>query len=109
MVPPSLARSRAVLIASGSGFAFLAGLSGSVFLYSLYLQQERHLSALATGLVFVPMTFLSAFLSVPTTRLAERFGPKVPIVGGLTLMGAGLAMLATLPAIRTPLARPPSG
>ena len=98
MVPPNLARSRAVLIASGSGFAFLAGLSGSVFIYSLYLQQERHLSALATGLVFVPMTFLSAFLSVPTTRLAERFGPKVPIVGGLTLMAAGLATLATLPA-----------
>ena len=48
--------------------------------------------------MFVPMTFLSAFLSVPTTRLAERFGPKVPIVSGLTLMGAGLAMLATLPA-----------
>ena len=98
MVPPSLLRSRPVLIASGSGFAFTAGLSGTIFISSLYLQQQRHLSALAVGLMFVPMTFLSAFLSVPTTRLAERFGPKAPIVGGLTLMGAGLAMLAALPA-----------
>jgi MFS transporter, DHA2 family, methylenomycin A resistance protein len=98
MLPPGLLRTPAVLIASGSGFAFTSGLSGTVFIASLYLQQERHLSALSAGLMFVPMTFLSAFLSVPTTHLAERFGPKVPIVSGLTLMGAGLGMLAVLPA-----------
>ncbi|MFJ8495429.1 MFS transporter [Streptomyces sp. NPDC094038] len=98
MVPPGLFRSRVVLIASGNGFAFMAGLNGTVFLYSLYLQQERGLSALATGLVFLPMTALSAFLGVPTARLTERFGPKAPIIGGLSLMSAGLVALAALPA-----------
>ena len=98
MLPPGLIRSRAVLIAAGSGFAFNAALSGTIFMSSLYLQQERHLSALSTGLMFVPMTLLSAFLSVPTTRLAERFGQRVPIAGGLTLMGVGLGVLAALPA-----------
>jgi DHA2 family methylenomycin A resistance protein-like MFS transporter len=97
MAPPHLLRSRTLLIASASGFAFIAGLSGTLFIFSLYLQQDRHLSALATGLLFVPMTLLSAFLGVPTARLTERLGPKVPIIGGLTLMAAGLALLATLP------------
>ncbi|MEV6547026.1 MFS transporter [Streptomyces sp. NPDC051665] len=98
MVPPDLFRTRAVLIASGNGFAFMAGLGGTVFLYSLYLQQERGLSALAAGLVFLPMTVLSAFLGVPTARLTERFGPKMPIIGGLSLMSVGLVVLAALPA-----------
>jgi DHA2 family methylenomycin A resistance protein-like MFS transporter len=98
MVPPDLFRSRSMLIASGSGFAFMAGLTGTVFVFSLYLQQERGLSSLATGLVFLPMTALSAFLGVPTARLTERFGPRVPIVGGLFLMGVSLTVLATLPA-----------
>ncbi|MEV6759713.1 MFS transporter [Streptomyces sp. NPDC051105] len=98
MVPPDLFRSRSMLIASGSGFAFMAGLTGTVFVYSLYLQQERGLSSLAAGLVFLPMTALSAFLGVPTARLTERFGPRVPIVGGLFLMGVSLTVLTALPA-----------
>jgi MFS family permease len=98
MVPPTLVRSRTVLIASGSGFAFLAGLSGTVFVYSLYLQEHRGLSSLATGLVFLPMTALSAFLGVPTAWMSEKLGPRVPIVGGLFLMGVSLTMLAALPA-----------
>jgi EmrB/QacA subfamily drug resistance transporter len=98
MVPPELVRSRTMLIASGSGFAFLAGLTGTVFVYSLYLQQHRGLSSLDTGLVFLPMTALSAFLGVPTAWLTEKFGPRLPIVGGLSLMGTSLTVLATLPA-----------
>jgi EmrB/QacA subfamily drug resistance transporter len=98
MLPPNLLRSRTLKVASANGFAFLAALNGTVFLYSLYLQQHRGLTALAAGLVFVPMTVLSAFLGVPTARLTERCGPRVPIVGGLLLLGASLLALAALPA-----------
>jgi sugar phosphate permease len=63
MVPLDLFRSRVVVIASGTGFAFMSG-----------------------------------FVSPLSARLAERFGPRVPIVGGMSLMGAALAVLAALPA-----------
>jgi DHA2 family methylenomycin A resistance protein-like MFS transporter len=43
-------------------------------------------------------TALSAFLGVPTARLTERFGPQLPIIGGLFPMGISLAVLAALPA-----------
>jgi MFS transporter, DHA2 family, methylenomycin A resistance protein len=98
MVPLDLFRSRTVVISSGTGFAFMAGFYGLIFVFSLYLQQQRGLSPFATGLVFLPMSVVSGFVSVLSARLAERFGPRVPIIGGMSLMGAGLAVLAALPA-----------
>jgi MFS family permease len=98
MVPVDLLRLRTVVIASGTGFAFIGGFSGMVFVYSLYLQEQRGLGPLATGLTFVPMTLLSGFAGLPAARLAERFGPRVPIIGGLAFMGAALIALAALPA-----------
>jgi len=98
MVPLDLLRTRTMLVAAGSGFAFMAGLSGTVFAYSLYLQQERGLSSFTAGLVFVPMTALSGFISMPVARLARTLGPRVPIVGGMLLMATAFVTLAALPA-----------
>ena len=98
MVPLGLFRSRAVVISSWTGFAFMAGFYGLVFVFSLYLQQERGLSSLATGLVFVPSSVASGFTSPLAARLTERFGPRVPVVGGMVLMGLGLAVLAAVTA-----------
>ncbi|MFJ3307546.1 MFS transporter [Streptomyces sp. NPDC086549] len=63
MVPPALLRSRTMGVAATAGFAINVGFYGMVFLLSLYLQQSRGLSAPATGLAFVPMTVLTAFIS----------------------------------------------
>ncbi|MFI0815974.1 MFS transporter [Streptomyces sp. NPDC021098] len=98
MVPLDLFRSRVVVIASGTGFAFIGGFQGMVFVYSIYYQEQRGLSSFATGLAFVPMTILSGFVSVLAARMAERFGPRVPIVGGMLCMGTGMTVLALLPA-----------
>jgi DHA2 family methylenomycin A resistance protein-like MFS transporter len=97
MVPLDLLRSRTMAISAGAGFAFMTGFYGMVFLFSIYLQQERGLSPLATGLAFVPMTALSAFVNPVSARAAERFGPRVPIATGLFLMTAGLTLLAAVP------------
>ncbi|MFI1092350.1 MFS transporter [Streptomyces sp. NPDC020917] len=98
MVPLGLLRRRTVVISCSAGFAFMAGFYGTVFLFSLYLQQQRGLSALATGVAFVPMTVLSAFVNPVSARAAERLGPRVPIAFGLFLMAAGLVTLAVVPA-----------
>jgi DHA2 family methylenomycin A resistance protein-like MFS transporter len=98
MVPLDLFRSRVVVVASGTGFAFMAGFYGMIFVFSIYLQQQRGLSSFATGLVFLPTSVMSGFVSPLSARLAERSGPRVPIVGGMSLMGAALAALAALPA-----------
>jgi predicted MFS family arabinose efflux permease len=98
MVPLSLFRSPVMTIAAATGFAFMAGFYGLVFIYSLYLQDTRGLSSFTTGVAFLPMTLLSGFVSIAAARLAERFGPQVPIIGGMALMGTGMLLLAALPA-----------
>ena len=93
MVPLELFRSRTVSVAVAVGFAFIVGYYGLPFVMSLYLQQLRGLSALATGLVFLPMMLIGAVLAPFSARLAERLGPRLLIGGGLALMTAGLAVV----------------
>lgn len=97
MVPLDLFRGHQVVVALGAAFLGMVGFYGVVFLQSLYFQQVRGESALATGLLFLPMTALVAILNPVVPRLAARFGPRVPIVGGQLLMVAGLFGLATVP------------
>ena len=42
------------------GFAFMVGYYGLPFVFSLYFQQQRGLSALATGALFLPMMLVGA-------------------------------------------------
>ena len=98
MVPLDLLRSRPAVIASATGFAFIGAFTGMVFVYSLYLQDLRGQSSFTTGLVFVPLAVLSGFVSLLGARLSERFGPRVPIIGGMAVMGFELIVLAALPA-----------
>jgi DHA2 family methylenomycin A resistance protein-like MFS transporter len=96
MVPLDLFRSRTVSVAVAVGFAFIVGYYGLPFVMSLYLQQLRGLSPLATGLAFLPMMLIGAALTPFSARLAERLGARVLITGGLVLMTAGLAVIAVI-------------
>jgi DHA2 family methylenomycin A resistance protein-like MFS transporter len=85
------------------GFAFVVGYYGLPFVMSLYLQQLRGLSPLATGMVFLPMTVTGAVLTPLSARLAERFGARSVITSGLVLLAAGLVALAVV-TTTTPIA-----
>jgi MFS transporter, DHA2 family, methylenomycin A resistance protein len=98
MVPLGLFRSRTVATLLTVGFVGMAGFYGTVFLQSLYFQQLRGESPLATGLLFLPMTGLVAALNPAAARIAARFGPRVPIIGGQLVMAVGLAGLCLAPA-----------
>jgi MFS transporter, DHA2 family, methylenomycin A resistance protein len=93
MVPLELFRSRPVAVSMSVGFTFNIGFYGLVFLFSLYFQELRGLSPLATGLAFLPMTALTAFVNLVGARIAARFGPRVPISAGQFLMAVGLLSL----------------
>ena len=95
MVPPGLFRSRAVTVCLSVGFAFTVGFYGVVFVLSLFLQQQRGLSTLQTGLAFVPMTVLGAVMNLLAAKAAARFGARAPIAAGLLLMVAGLLAVAS--------------
>lgn len=97
MVPLDLFRSRTVSVAIAVGFAFIVGYYGLPFVMSLYLQQVRGLSSLATGMAFLPMMLIGAVLTPFSARLAERVGARRLIGSGLIVMTAGLVILALAP------------
>ena len=97
MMPLGLFRSRNVAVAVAVGFAFMVGYYGLPFVMSLYLQELRGLSPLATGAVFLPMMVIGAALTPFSARIAERLGARVLITGGLILMTAGLVIIGLTP------------
>ncbi|MFF0490481.1 MFS transporter [Nocardia sp. NPDC004068] len=104
IVPPGLVGQRTVAIILGVGFTFNAAFYGIVFVLSLYLQQTRQLSPLATGLVFAPTMLLIIVANLASPRLAARFGPRVPIVVGQLIVVTGLLLLLAVgPATPAPL------
>jgi MFS transporter, DHA2 family, methylenomycin A resistance protein len=98
MVPLPMFRDRTMVIAVVTGFTFMIGFYGLPFLFSLYFQELRGLSAMATGLAFIPMMALSAVLNPAAARLVEKVGRRAAITSGLLLMAAGMAALTLLPA-----------
>jgi DHA2 family methylenomycin A resistance protein-like MFS transporter len=98
MMPLVLFRPVGMRIALSVGFAFMAGWFGTVFFVSLYLQQHLGLSPLQAGLVFLPAAFCSMTGNLLSGVIRNRFGPRVPVVGGQLSMVVGLtAMLITAP------------
>ncbi|MEV1026805.1 MFS transporter [Streptomyces sp. NPDC050264] len=96
MLPLPLFRSRVVAVSLLVGFTLNAAYYGGVFVFSLYLQQQRGQSALHAGLMFIPMTALVAVVNLASARLAARFGPRVPMVAGQLVGTAGLVALTTV-------------
>lgn len=97
MVPADLLRDRNAGISMLIGFAFMVGYYGLPFVMSLTLQQHRGLTALGTGLVFLPMMLSGLILTPFTPRITEGIGQKTLIVTGLVAMAIGLVLLAVFP------------
>lgn len=91
MMPLELFRNKNVSIAVAVGFAFVVGYYGLPFVMSLYLQQQRGLSALGAGLAFLPMMLTGLALTPFSARIAERAGVRLVVCGGLALMTIGHA------------------
>jgi MFS transporter, DHA2 family, methylenomycin A resistance protein len=95
MLPLSLFRSRSLCGATVIGLIFNLVLYGTLLCLSLFLQGARHESVLVTGLLLLPMSIVVGAGSLASGRLTARFGPRPPMIAGLTAGAAGAALLAT--------------
>ncbi|TYB61036.1 MFS transporter [Nonomuraea sp. PA05] len=84
-----------LLAGTVANFAF----SGALFVLTLLLQDNRHLTPMAAGLAFLPLTLPMTVNPLLTGRLVARYGPRPPILGGLALIAAGLAGTALTDAL----------
>ncbi len=76
---------------------------GVFFILSLYLQIVRGLSAIETGITFLPMA-ITLLISAPLAGLlASRVGPKWIVTTGMTLEGIALLAMSQVITISFPI------
>jgi DHA2 family methylenomycin A resistance protein-like MFS transporter len=85
----ALLRSGRVRAGLAAGAAVNFALNGNLFVLPLLLQQGRHLSPLVSGLAFLPLTLPFVVNPPMTGRIVARFGPRPPILTGMTLLTLG--------------------
>ena len=94
MLPLGLLRRPGFRSGAAVGLLINLGFYGQLFLLSLYFQDVRGYSALRTGLALLPEAVLLMIASVVSGRLMAHTGPRVPMLTGLLLGGAGLLAMA---------------
>jgi EmrB/QacA subfamily drug resistance transporter len=94
LVPLRLFRSRALSGATAIVFCLGATAVPMWFFLSLYLQRSLGYSALEAGLTFAPMSLVIAACTQAASRLAARVGSGRVLAAGMTLLGAGMLLLA---------------
>ncbi len=76
--------------------AMAFGMQGIMLPLIIYTQSVLGMSPLLSGLTFAPMSVASMFVAPFAGRLTDRFGGKYFLMGGLTLFGTGMAIVAAL-------------
>ena len=93
LVPLGLLRSATRVRAYFGAMAFVGGWAVAQFIATLYLQELRGWSALATAAAFWPCGTLGLFVAPRLEGLIERFGLQVVLAAGLALSVATYALL----------------
>jgi EmrB/QacA subfamily drug resistance transporter len=84
-------RARSFVGANVVAFTISFAMFAVFFFTTLYLQNVLHYSPLQTGVRFLPSTLMVMVAGPLAGRLADRIGPRVPLVIGLLLVATSLA------------------
>jgi EmrB/QacA subfamily drug resistance transporter len=96
IMPLRILRLRSLIGSSIVRGFLVTGMYSTFFLGTLYLEHVHHLSALQTGLAFLPWTVTVGILSLGlNARLVGRFGPFPVMIAGMVTVIGGLALLST--------------
>ncbi|MHB8571170.1 MAG: MFS transporter, partial [Metallibacterium sp.] len=95
MIPLPLLRNRRLAAVNGVAMAMTFGMYGVLFLLPLSWQRTGAMDAFEAGLALLPMSLTYVALSHYSGAWSMRFGTRRLMVGGMALIGAGIAVLAT--------------
>jgi EmrB/QacA subfamily drug resistance transporter len=98
LMPLRIFRSRDIVGANTIQALLVAGMFGTFFLGSLYLQRVLHYDPLKIGFAFLPTTVVMGTMSLRySERLIMRFGARRTLLPGMVLVAAGLLLFARIP------------
>jgi EmrB/QacA subfamily drug resistance transporter len=96
ITPLWLLRDRSRVASYAARLLLVAGMFGSFFFLTQFVQEVLGFSPLKAGLSFVPMTAALFATSRLAPRLVTRFNPKTLMVAGLLPVVAGMSWLGQL-------------
>lgn len=94
LLPRGLYSDRGFVAAATQGALFNFAFYGLFFAMSLSLQQGRGLSALVSGLLFLPLTGLISLGNVSAAPLTQRLGRPAVLAAGLAVLTVALLAVA---------------
>jgi predicted MFS family arabinose efflux permease len=98
LMPLRIFRLRNVATANVVGVLWAAAMFAWFFLSALYLQLVLGYSPLQVGLAFLPANLIMGVFSISlSAKLVMRFGIRPPLVTGLLVAAAGLALFVRAP------------
>jgi EmrB/QacA subfamily drug resistance transporter len=96
MLPLSIFSSRQFSAVNLVTLFVYAGLGGVFFLLAVQLQVSSGFSPVQAGAALLPVTVLMLLLSSRAGALAQRIGPRWPMVVGTAVAAVGVALLARI-------------
>lgn len=94
MVPLGVFRSWQFSGANLATLGVYAGLSATLFLLTVHLQEDLGYSALEAGAAFLPATALMLLFSARSGAVAQRIGPRAPMTIGPFIIAIGIGLLS---------------
>jgi EmrB/QacA subfamily drug resistance transporter len=98
MVPLGLFRNRTFSLTNLLTLGVYASLSGMLFFLVIHLQTTLGYRPVVAGLASLPVPVILLLFSARAGSLPDRVGPRLPLVVGPMVAGAGVALLATVDA-----------
>ncbi|MEU9499867.1 MFS transporter [Streptomyces sp. NPDC048196] len=96
LIPPTVLTSRAVASALSVLLCASAGLFGTLFVGSYFLQNVLALDPLQSGLRVLPLAVMMVLSAPASAVLQRRYGPRRTTLTAMTLLSAGVLLLSQL-------------
>jgi EmrB/QacA subfamily drug resistance transporter len=96
MVPLALFQSRRFAGANAATFVIWGAIGAVFFLLTIHLQNDLGYSALKAGAATLPVTVLMALFAARSGALAQKIGPRLPMVFGPLVIGGGFALMTRI-------------
>jgi EmrB/QacA subfamily drug resistance transporter len=102
LIPLRLLKGRAFAATNAINVVWGACAIGFGSLVPLFAEDRYHMTPLASGTLLTSRAIGEIVLAIFAAVLIHRTGYRIPIVGGIGLIAAGLALIATQPVIFSP-------
>ncbi|MFC1871635.1 MFS transporter [Chloroflexota bacterium] len=95
IIPLKIFRNPLVSEANAVTILLYFAFNGAIIFSVLNLQQIQGYSPTQAGIGLLPPIVIITFLAAPAGTLADRFGPRVQMIGGPLMVALGIALLMT--------------